>query len=257
MTLSWQWTNREFIRMNINMTQAMWTMIRDTLAEDIRTGRLAPGDKLPTEPQLAAQFSAGRHSVRRAVEALAKEGKLSVQQGRGTFVSFEPRLTYAIGRRTRLRRNLLPQGCEVTSELLGAERIVAPDHVSRKLHLPPGASVVESRRRTLADDLPISFGTSYHSAERFKDFTQRRDVLGSTTEAYRSYGISDYVRSDTQLHARPASPEEAAMLRQHPDLSVMVIRAVDAELDGTPLSYAEVIWAAGRVKFTMSGGGDD
>jgi GntR family phosphonate transport system transcriptional regulator len=236
------------------MAPPVWTTIRDSLAEDIRTGRLAPGDRLPTEPQLAARFAVGRHSIRRAVEALAKEGKLRVQQGRGTFVGTEPRLTYAIGRRTRLRRNLLPQGCVVSSELLGAERIAAPDHVSRALGLAPLAEVVESRLRTLADDLPVSFGVAYHCAERFPDFTQRRDVLGSTTAAYKSYGIADYVRADTQLHARPATPDEARMLRQHPDLSVMVIRALDAELDGTPLSYTDVVWAAGRVRFTMGGG---
>jgi GntR family phosphonate transport system transcriptional regulator len=41
------------------------------------------------------------------------------------------------------------------------------------------------------------------------------------------------------------------MLRQHPDLSVTVIRAVDALPDGTPISMSEVIWAASRVKFTI------
>lgn len=239
------------------MTNAMWTRIRETLAEDIRSGRLAPGDQLPTEPELAERFSAGRHSVRRAIVALAKEGKLSVQQGRGTFVGSEPRLTYSIGRRTRLHRNLLPQGCTVSSELLGAARIEAPDHVSRALAIQPRAGVIASQRRTLADSLPIAFGTAYHAADRFADFTQRRDVLGSTTEAYKSYGIADYFRAETELQARPASPEEAKMLRQHPDLSVIVIRAVDTETDGTPLAYSEVIWAAGRVKFTMTARSDD
>lgn len=243
--------------MNQKTTRTMWTRIRDSIASDIEAGRLKPGDRLPTEPQLAERFAAGRHSVRRAIEALAKEGQLSVEQGRGTFVGAEPTLTYAIGRRTRLRRNLLPQGCEVISELLGADLIEAPEAVSRALALQPRAMVVQSRRRTLANELPIAFGTAYHSADRFPDFTQRRDVLGSTTETYKSYGIPDYIRAETEMHARPATPDEAKMLRQHPDMSVMVIRAVDAEMDGTPLSYAEVIWAAGRVKFTMSGRGDD
>lgn len=239
------------------MARQMWTAIRDSLAEDIAAGRLSPGDQLPTEPQLAERFLAGRHSVRRAIEALAKEGKLSVEQGRGTFVGSEPKLTYAIGRRTRLRRNLLPQGCEVTSDLLGAELIEAPEAVRAALNLTEGAKVVASRRRTLADGLPVSFGTAYHPADRFPDFVERRDVLGSTTEAYKSYGIEDYFRASTEMQARPATPEEARMLRQHPDLSVIVIHAVDADPSGQPISCSEVIWAAGRVKFVMTGDPDD
>ena len=238
------------------MAQKMWTEIRDKLAQDIEDGRFAPGDQLPTEPQLAERFSAGRHSVRRAIEALAKEGKLSVEQGRGTFVEAEPKLTYSIGRRTRLRRSLLPQGCTVSSELLGAEMTTPPKGVRKALDISTGARVVASQRRTLANDLPVSFGTIYHPADRFPDFVERRDLLGSTTEAYRSYGIDDYLRASTEMWARPATPDEARMLRQHPDLSVVVIRAVDAELDRTPIACSEVIWAAGRVKFVMSGDED-
>jgi GntR family phosphonate transport system transcriptional regulator len=67
-----------------------WTAIRDQLARDIAEGRMVPGDQLPTEPQLTARFGVGRHSVRRAIETLAKEGKLSVEQGRGTFIAAAP-----------------------------------------------------------------------------------------------------------------------------------------------------------------------
>ncbi|MEM8630413.1 MAG: phosphonate metabolism transcriptional regulator PhnF [Pseudomonadota bacterium] len=237
------------------MPRQTWTMIRDALAKDIENGTLEPGDRLATEPQLAERFGTGRHSIRRAVEALAKEGKLSVEQGRGTFVEAAPLLTYAIGKRTRLRKNLLPQGIEVTGELLGADQVPAGGRVRRALHLDDGAIVVESRRITLADHVPIAFGATYHDAARFADIVQRRDVLGSLTEVYGSYGIEDYVRGKTNMYARSAKPDEAKMLRQHPDMPVIVVRSVDTELDGTPIAFAQVIWSAARVQFTM--GGDD
>lgn len=239
------------------MARNMWSNIKDKLAQDIVEGRLAPGDQLPTEPELALRFKSGRHSVRKAVDALAKEGKLSVEQGRGTFVGREPLLTYTIGKRTRLHRNLLPQGCDVTSELLAGELINAPDAVCKRLHLADRAKVVASTRRTLADAIPVSYGTVYHPADRFPDFIERRDLTGSTTKAYASYGITDYVRARTEMFARPATPDEAKMLRQHPDLSVIILRAVDADLNAQPLSYSEVNWAAGRVKFIMETDPDD
>ena len=237
------------------MPQPTWTTVRDALAEDIENGTLEPGDRLATEPQLVERFGVGRHSVRRAIEALAKEGKLSVEQGRGTFVEAAPLLTYAIGKRTRLRKNLLPQGVDVVGDLLEANRIPAKGRVRKSLWLKRGAMVIESRRITKADDVPIAFGATYHDADRFADVVQRRDVLGSLTEVYRSYGINDYLRGETTMHARPAKPDEAKMLHQHPEMPVIVVRSVDTEPDGTPIAFAQVIWSAARVKFTM--GGDD
>ncbi|MEO1732398.1 MAG: phosphonate metabolism transcriptional regulator PhnF [Pseudomonadota bacterium] len=238
------------------MTRMDWTRIRDEIAEDIRTGRLSTGDQLPTETQLAERFRIGRHSVRKAVEALAREGKLSIEQGRGTFVEATPRLTYQIGRRTRLRKNLIPQGVTVTSELVLGRRVAAPADVAKALLLGTSDQVTESQRITLANDLPVAFGASFHCATRFPEIIERRDVLGSTTEAYRSYGIDDYYRQHTAIHSRPSTAEEAKVLKQHVDMPVLVVFAIDATPDGTPISYKRVIWSAARVTFTMEHSND-
>ncbi|MBR9650697.1 phosphonate metabolism transcriptional regulator PhnF [Thalassovita aquimarina] len=229
------------------MSRDKWKSIRDAIEDDIASGQLQPGERLPTEPQLAERHQAGRHSVRKAIAELAKTGKLRVEQGRGTFVETAPTIAYAIGRRTRLHA----QGIDVSGELLGAERIAASGRVQHALWLEPGAPVIESRRLTRANKVPIAFGRAYRSAERFPDFVERMDLLGSATETWKSYGIADYLRGETSIHGRLARPEEARLLKQHPDLPVMVIRAVDTMMDGTPLSFSEVIWSATRVKFTF------
>jgi GntR family phosphonate transport system transcriptional regulator len=235
----------------MDMTRDNWTIIRDAITRDISSGELSSGDQLPTETQLADRFEIGRHSVRRALEALARDGKISIEQGRGTFVAETPRLTYQIGKRTRLRRNLIPQGVDVTSQLLSAKRINAPEEIAQALHLNSGAKLLESRRITLANDMPVAFGSAYHCAERFPDFAERRDILGSTTKTYLSFGIEDYVRQHTSIYARPAKLDEAKTLKQHADVPVLVVSAVDATLDGTPISTSRVIWSAARVTFTM------
>ncbi len=220
-------------------------------------GVLEPGAKLPTEPELVQAYGAGRHSVRRAVAELAKQGHLSVEQGRGTFVQPRPMLEYTIGPRTRMRRNMKAQGVDVSSEDLGVEVTQASERVAETLDLDVGAPVIASRRLSLADGVPVSFGTIFHDAVRFAAYPQRRQVLGSVSAVYASYGIADYLRQSTKMYARPARAEEARQLRQHPDMPVIVIRAVDAELDGTPLSYSEVIWSAARVTFHLSTTEDD
>lgn len=235
----------------IRMIRNKWREIRAEFEQDIMDGVLPVGAKLPTGPDLAAAYQAGRHSVRRAITELAKEGLLSVEQGRGTLVQPRPVLEYTIGARTHLRSNLVAQGVDVTSEYLGVEQLQARQTIAADLGLEPDAPVIASRRMTLADGEPIAFGTLYHDASRFTEYPERRAVMGSVSAVYKSYGIDDYLRGSTEMNARPARAIEAQRLRQHPDMPVIVIRTVDTLLDGTPIACSRMIWSAARVKFNI------
>ncbi len=52
----------------------------------IATGELAPGERLPTLRELAAELQINFTTVARAYRALDAEGLISTQHGRGTFV---------------------------------------------------------------------------------------------------------------------------------------------------------------------------
>ena len=78
-------------------------------------------------------------------------------------------------------------------------------------------------------------------------------MFGSVSQVYRSYGVEDYLRGSTTIHARPSRGTEGQMLQQHEDLPVVVVRKVDTLLDGTPIAFGEVMWSAARVKFSITG----
>ena len=64
--------------------------IRDLIVAQLQSyiseGRLQPGDKLPTETQLAAQFGVSRLSLREATKALEYLGVVEARPGRGLTV---------------------------------------------------------------------------------------------------------------------------------------------------------------------------
>jgi DNA-binding FadR family transcriptional regulator len=62
----------------------------DQLAEQIKSGKLAPGARLPTEQELTRAARVSRTVVREAVAALRAEGLVVTRQGVGAFVSAEP-----------------------------------------------------------------------------------------------------------------------------------------------------------------------
>lgn len=60
--------------------------IAGEIQDAIRTRKLAPGEKLPTEQQLGAQFGVSRTAVREAVRMLSARGLISIVKGKGIFV---------------------------------------------------------------------------------------------------------------------------------------------------------------------------
>ena len=62
----------------------------EQLAEQIKSGRFAPGERLPTEQALTRAARVSRTVVREAVAALRAEGLVVTRQGVGAFVSAEP-----------------------------------------------------------------------------------------------------------------------------------------------------------------------
>lgn len=65
------------------------------LRKDLRQ-RFQPGDKFPSQNELAERFETTPNTVREAVSALVQDGLLERRKGSGTYVS-DPRLSKAVG----------------------------------------------------------------------------------------------------------------------------------------------------------------
>lgn len=230
---------------------ALWRQIADAIRLDIVGGKLANGDRLPTEALLATRFSANRHTVRRALAVLAEEGVVIAEQGRGTFVKSIRRLSYPIGKRTRFREGLKGQANSVVTNTLGDRIDNASAQVAEALGLKPGAKVVRLEAVSLADGVPLSRSTTWLAYRQFPDFAARLTELNSITRAFESYGFPDYVRATTRISARHADVEETRLLGLAPGAIVLVSEAVNADPDSNPLSYALSRFPAERMELVV------
>lgn len=228
-----------------------WKIIEQKLLADIENGVFVPGERLPTEMELSDRFGVGRHSMRRAIKALADTGALRIRQGAGTFVADQAMLSYAIGARTRFRHNLSSQGLAASSDLLEAAVVPASPRVAAALCLKPDDPVFQTHAVGKADGVPISLSRAWFPAERFPDLGVRRAKGHSISAVYADYGIGDYRRLETTMHARPARSDEAARLDMSEGHPVVIITKTDVDLDGHPIGHGKVVWAAGRVQFTF------
>ena len=106
------------------------TKVAGEISREIVSGRLKPGDRLPTEPELSEMFGVSRTVVREAVARLRSEGIVRSKQGAGVFVtdSGKPPHTLRIDRESlrdrSMFRNLfeLRAMLEISSAGMAAER---------------------------------------------------------------------------------------------------------------------------------------
>jgi GntR family transcriptional repressor for pyruvate dehydrogenase complex len=66
--------------------QTLSQAVSAAVLDRIRSGEFGPGDRLPTEKSLMAEYGVGRNSVREAVQALVTLGLVDVRPGRGATV---------------------------------------------------------------------------------------------------------------------------------------------------------------------------
>jgi len=66
-------------------SQTKYNALADFLRDEILMGNIKPGDRIPSENELAEKFSMSRHTVRKAISVLVSEGYLAARHGQGTY----------------------------------------------------------------------------------------------------------------------------------------------------------------------------
>jgi len=69
--------------------EQVYEQIARRILQDIRGGLLAPGQRLPSERELARQMEVGRSSVRDAIGVLQVDGIVETRPGSGSFVAVD------------------------------------------------------------------------------------------------------------------------------------------------------------------------
>jgi GntR family transcriptional regulator, phosphonate transport system regulatory protein len=229
---------------------ALWRQIAETLEKDIREQVFQPGQKLPTEAELAGRFAVNRHTVRRGVAFLEQEGVLRVEQGRGTFVQ-ERMVDYRLGKRTRFTENIQKQSRIPSGELVRAMVLSADANVAKHLQIRKGAPVVMIESIGKVDGRPISVAAHHFSARRFPDMIEVYKRERSITKALAHYGVDDYTRKETRITARLPNANECRLLELPRSQPVLVTESVNIDADGRVVEFGWGRMAAERTQLVV------
>ncbi|MEV5787443.1 GntR family transcriptional regulator [Streptomyces sp. NPDC051639] len=148
--------------------EAPYLHIADDLRRRVRAGEWAPGQRLPSRAQLAAEYEVGRNVTQRAMERLIIEGVLEGRAGSGTYVRAPRERLRMVRSRHRearggspFRADMLEQGRRGSWDSHSQARVPAPEDIAHRLAINPGDPCVRTNYEFLADGQPVQLSISW------------------------------------------------------------------------------------------------
>jgi GntR family transcriptional regulator len=229
----------------------LYQRLRDQLAEQIANNRWRPGEAIPTETALSAEYQLSTGTVRKAVDALVSEGILERQQGRGTFIrrpQFQSSLFRFFRFQTAAGERRIPE-----SRILSIEPVTAPSAVAEALRLSPDAPVIRIVRLRLLDIQPVLAEEIWLPRNRF----QRLLEIELSRQGPLLYPIYEEVcgqvvaSAEETLIAESVSDVHARLLQIPINSPVVVIERLARDYAGTPLEWRRSRGHAGHFRYNV------
>jgi GntR family transcriptional regulator len=237
--------------------------ITDALRSEILAGRLRPGDQVPSEHELARQFSTTRTSAQKAIAALRAEGHLVSEHGRGSFVRTRPAIRMlATGSNYRRRRaggrsnfeaEAAAQGLRAERRVLEVAAIRPPADIAERLGQPGEETVIVRRQQFFADDQPMQLADGYYPADLAAGTAIEQPAVipqGSLAVIEADDGPARrIVQFVEDLDIRMPTPSEAATLNIPPGVPVARVLRTAYDTSGTAVEVLDSILPADRYLF--------
>src|SRR3984893_19513098 len=114
--------------------QKLYQQIARQIAAAIAAGRYGPGDKLPSERELADDFGVSRPTIRDAMIALEFQGLVEARQGSGVYVKAAPQSSEDASERdvsalelAEARRLFEGEACALAAAIITDEQVALLD----------------------------------------------------------------------------------------------------------------------------------
>ena len=191
------------------------TLIRSKVHEMILHGVLCPGDKLPSENELAELYNAKRIDARNALVQLEKMGIVYGRQGVGRFVNEPlPAVEFLITGTTSFSEKMKEQGIPYKSRVIYAD--YADDKEQAKYRGLLGADdvkIFKVSRLRIVNEMPCAIHISYIREDLFPHIYEDKENLTSVYTYFKAAGYEQLRSKDRTLSAQFPTLEEMKLLQ--------------------------------------------
>ncbi|HEX7170997.1 MAG TPA: GntR family transcriptional regulator [Candidatus Limnocylindria bacterium] len=188
----------------------------------------APGERMPTERELAERYGCSLITIRHALGELVREGRIERTRGRGTY-ALQPRIDRDIGGKMSFAEEMRRRGLDPATRVVTARIEPAGEAIAERLGISRDDPVVYLERVRLGGGEPLLLEQARLPAERFPgllafDF-ERRSLYDILADRY-----------DTPILRARESVEPVQLGRRDAQLLGVPARSLALQIDG--IAYA-------------------
>lgn len=228
--------------------------VREYVIDLIDRGVYEPGDKIPSERELANLLGVSRMTVRRALNELVTEARLERDSTNGTIVQRPPvPRTFGDHYPHGISEILGQAGLKPGSRLLSFSEVQSTHKIASVLHVDEGDPVVEIKRLRLMDGTPFCLETTV--LPRYLVPSLREEDLDKEQSLYRTLRERfDVIPTGAEkaISLSFARPDEAKLLRLPPRSPVLFLRSIVVDRTGRRIEYLTSVNHPHLVEFSTS-----
>jgi GntR family transcriptional regulator len=213
----------------------LYVQVRERLLERIRLGAWKPGQLIPNEFEIAAEFGVSQGTARKAISELASEGLVVRRQGRGTFV-VEHTPAHVLFRFFNIYD---ASGAAVIPDSRDAQPSVerATAEEREALALDKNALVIRIRRTRMRAGVPFITETITLPEALFPGLGAMPAIPNTLYDMFqKTYGVL-LTHTHDRLSAVAADAEAAATLAVAPGTALLRIDRTGFGLDDKPIEW--------------------
>jgi GntR family transcriptional regulator len=234
----------------VSTTGSLRHQLADELRERIRAGEWAPGERLPSEPELARRQAVSRSSLRSAIAILEEEGYISRRHGSGTYVTHRPALPNDLSRNFGVSSLIRATGLEPGIAEQSVEIAAASPAVAAALDLEPEEPVIALRRVRTASGRRVAYTIDWCRCDHLEVEALSAIGAGSIYQALAARGLAIH-HGVARLSPRNADGEIAERLGVPRGSLLLTIDQRDSMADGVPVLVSREHHLADAFSFTV------
>lgn len=203
---------------------SLYFQLYSLLAQAIKSGKLKPGDLLPSERELIEQYNVSRITIRKAIDALVDHGLVYREQGRGTYVAAQK--MHGIVGFASFTEVMAARGLRAGSRILTQELVPAGEELGRILRIEPEELVLNLLRLRLADGQPVAIQSTYLPNRLVPGLEHEELANKSIYKILQQHYYIQPCWTEAEIEARGATAEEAGLLEILEGNPVLVVKGI-------------------------------